>query len=76
MVPYNNYWSNLGKLMQHKRPTALDFILKPGLYIILVFWFFYLTGLVYYSGRDHQHRKNMTKAQNRDDLAEMKDNDI
>lgn len=36
----------------------------------------YLTSLVYYTGKDRQKRYAMTKSQNRDDLAELKDNEI
>jgi hypothetical protein len=35
----------------------------------------YFSSLIYYSGRDDMKRYNMTKAQNRDDLAEMKDDE-
>jgi hypothetical protein len=36
----------------------------------------YLSGVIYYSGRDSLKRDKMTKSQNRDDLAEMKDDDV
>ena len=35
----------------------------------------YLSSLIYYSGRDDLKRYKMTKAQNRDDLAEIKDDE-
>lgn len=76
MVPLSRYWSNLHELLQHKKPTLVSFIFKPGIYIVLVFWVFYLSSLVYYTGKDRMERYTMTKMQNRDDLAEIKDNSI
>ena len=54
----------------------IDFLLKPGTYVVLIFWFMYISSLVYYSGRDRRRRYNMTKSQNRDDLAEIKDKEV
>jgi len=76
MVPYDIYWSNLQELIQHKKPSFVSFITKPGGYVVLIFWIMYATGLIYYSGKDRIGRNTMTKSQNRDDLAEMKDNEI
>ena len=61
--------------MQHKQPSNIEFFMKPGLYVVLIFWFLYTTSLVFYSGKDRIKRYNMTKSQNRDDLAEIKDNE-
>ena len=76
MVPYDIYWNNLQELIQHKKPSFVSFITKPGGYVVLIFWIMYATGLIYYSGKDRIGRNTMTKSQNRDDLAEMKDNEI
>ena len=35
----------------------------------------YLSSLIYYSGRDELKRYSMTKSQNREDLAEMKNDE-
>ncbi|CDW84369.1 neurohypophysial n-terminal domain containing protein [Stylonychia lemnae] len=70
-VPLKYYMKNLQELLQHKQPDPLEFFLKPGIYVIVIFWFMYITGVVYYSGRDQKRRYKMTKSQNRDDLAEI-----
>jgi hypothetical protein len=36
----------------------------------------YFSSLIYYSGQDDLKRFKMTKQQNRDDLAEVNDNDV
>jgi len=36
----------------------------------------YVSSLVFYSGRDRKQRNSMTKSQNREDLAEIKDDEI
>ena len=46
------------------------------MYIVLLFWFMYFSSLIYYSGRDRIRRNKMTKTQNRDDLAEINDDEI
>lgn len=51
-------------------------MIKPCLFVAIIFWGFYLSGLAYYSGRDKQRRYAMTKKQNRQDLAEIKDDEI
>lgn len=53
----------------------LSFILKPGCIVLALFWAMYLSSMIYYSGRDDLRRFRMTKMQNRDDLAELKDDD-
>lgn len=74
--PLDEYFANLGELWQHNRPSFLGFMLKPGCIVLGLFWAMYLSSLIYYSGRDDIRRYNMTKAQNREDLAELKDNDV
>jgi hypothetical protein len=54
----------------------VGFFVKPGFFVIFIFWFFYLTGLTYYGGKDKKRRYNMAKFQNREDLAEVKDPEI
>jgi len=76
VFPLSKYFSNIPMLMRHKQPTVLSFLLKPGLYLVILFWFMYCTSMVYYSGKDRLRRYKMTKAQNRDDLAEMKNDEI
>ena len=72
-VPFDQYFKNLQELLQHKQPKLTDFLLKPGLYVVIIFWAMYISSLIYYTGRDHKRRYDMTKSQNRLDLAEMKD---
>jgi len=36
----------------------------------------YFSSLIYYQGEDDHKRLSMTKSQNRDDLAEMKNNSV
>lgn len=36
----------------------------------------YITSLIYYNGKDKIKRYNMTKGQNRNDLAEVEDDEI
>ena len=59
--------------MLHKPPSVLSFFFKPGGYIVLLFWIMYFTSLIYYNGKDNVKRYYMTKGQNRNDLAEIKD---
>ena len=54
----------------------INFISKPALYLLLLFWFFYLSSIIYYSGKDKKLRNSMTKSQIRDDLAEIRDDQI
>eukprot|EP00347_Sterkiella_histriomuscorum_P014233 403361664 len=75
-VPLDRYFKNLQELLQHKQPQPTDFLLNPGSYVPLIFWFMYISSLIYYTGRDRKRRYNMTKSQNRDDLAEIKDRDV
>eukprot|EP00347_Sterkiella_histriomuscorum_P002038 403369714 len=76
MVPLDRYFDNLEELLQHKTPRNLDMLFKPGTYVVLIFWFMYISSLVYYSGRDRIRRSKMTKKQIREDLAEIKDKRI
>ncbi|CDW75719.1 neurohypophysial n-terminal domain containing protein [Stylonychia lemnae] len=76
IVPFDRYFKNLEELLQHKTPSPIDFMFKPGIYVVLAFWFMYISGLVYYSGRDRKNRQNMTKKQIRNDLAEIPDKEI
>eukprot|EP00347_Sterkiella_histriomuscorum_P015521 403356717 len=76
LVPFNKYFDNLEELLQHKTPKPIDLIFKPGTYVVLMFWFMYISSLVYYSGRDRRRRGKMTKKQIREDLAEIKDKRI
>ena len=76
MVPFDKYFKNLEELLQHKKPQPLNLLFKPGPYVVLIFWLMYLSSLFYYTGRDRIRRDKMTKSQNRDDLAEIKDIDI
>ncbi|CDW85187.1 neurohypophysial n-terminal domain containing protein [Stylonychia lemnae] len=76
IVPFNKYFKNLEELHQHKTPSLIDFLFKPGAYIVIVFWFMYITSLFYYSGKDRIKRSKMTKLQIKDDLAEIKDDHI
>ncbi|CDW84379.1 neurohypophysial n-terminal domain containing protein [Stylonychia lemnae] len=76
MVPLDIYFKNLEELLQHKQPVPIEFIFKPGPYVVIIFWAMYITSLLYYAGRDKQRRYKMTKAQNREDLAEIKDQDV
>ena len=71
--PLGAYIDNLGKLWLYNRPTFVGFLFNPGFVVVLLFWGMYLSSLIYYSGRDDLKRYHMTKAQNRDDLAELKD---
>ena len=64
------------ELYQHKKPKVLGSLAKPGFFIVFLFWFCYLTSITYYSGRDKKRRYNMTKDQNREDLAEIIDPDL
>ena len=75
-MPFEDYFKNLMELLQHKQPNPFDFLFKPGIYIVIVFWFMYASSVVYYSGTDRLKRRKMTKSQNRDDLAEIKDNKV
>jgi len=61
--------------MQHKRPTLGEFMQKPGIYLVFIFWFFYMTSMIYYVGRDKTRRQKMTRKQNRRDLAEIYDDE-
>jgi len=70
------YFKSISEIMQHKPPSAGSFLMKPGIYIVLIFWFFYITSIFYYNGRDKKRRYNMTKQQNRDDLAELPDDEL
>jgi hypothetical protein len=74
--PLINYFENLYELWQHNRPSFISFIIKPGFIVVILFWLMYITSLVYYSGRDDLKRFAMTKEQNREDLAELKNDDI
>jgi len=76
LVDASSYYDTVKELYQHKRPSLLGMFLKPGFFVVFLFWFFYLTGITYYSGRDKKRRCNMTKRQNRDDLAEVVDKDL
>jgi hypothetical protein len=71
--PLSAYIANLGELWEHNRPTFVSFLFNPGFFVVILFWGMYLSSLIYYSGRDDLKRYSMTKAQNRDDLAELKD---
>lgn len=73
--PLSLYFSNLQKLWQHNRPSFIMFITNPGFAVLVLFWAMYFSSLIYYSGRDDLKRFKMTKQQNRDDLAELKDDD-
>jgi hypothetical protein len=73
--PLDKYFENMLELWQHNRPSFISFVIKPGFVVLLLFWAMYLSSLIYYSGRDDLRRYSMTKMQNRDDLAEMKDNE-
>ena len=53
----------------------MTFILNPGFIVLILYWAMYLSSVIYYSGRDDLKRYKMTKAQNREDLAEMKDDE-
>ena len=75
-LPLSRYFTNMFELWQHNRPSFLSFIIKPGFIVLILFWAMYLSSLVYYSGRDDLKRFNMTKAQNREDLAELHDDDV
>ncbi|CDW89849.1 neurohypophysial n-terminal domain containing protein [Stylonychia lemnae] len=76
LVPFGQYFSNLQELLQHKTPNPISFIFKPGPYIVIFFWFMYISSIVYYSGSDRLKRNKMTKSQNRIDLAEISDDQI
>ncbi|CDW88931.1 neurohypophysial n-terminal domain containing protein [Stylonychia lemnae] len=76
LVPFGEYFQNLQELLQHKTPNPVNFIFKPGPYLVIIFWFMYISSIVYYSGSDRQKRSKMTKSQNRHDLAEIKDDQI
>ena len=52
LVPFEDYFKNLSELMQHKQPNPFDFLFKPGMYIVLIFWFMYISSMVFYTGRD------------------------
>lgn len=71
--PLDVYFANLGEIWQHNRPSFIGFVFKPGCIVLGLFWAMYLSSLIYYSGRDDLRRYSMTKSQNREDLAEMKD---
>jgi hypothetical protein len=71
--PLSDYFMNLLAIWQHNQPTFVDFIFNPGFIVVVLFWAMYFSSLIYYSGRDNLKRDSMTKAQNREDLAEMKD---
>jgi hypothetical protein len=64
------------ELWQHNRPSLISFIIKPGCIVLALFWAMYLSSLIYYSGRDDLMRFKMTKQQNRDDLAEIRDDEV
>jgi len=55
------FFKSLSEIMQHKPPTLFQFLAKPGIYLVLVFWFFYVTSIFYYTGRDRVRRSEMTK---------------
>ncbi len=74
--PLDKYFSNMYELWQHNRPSFLQFIIKPGFSVLILFWAMYISSLFYYSGRDDLRRFKMTKQQNRDDLAELKDDEV
>ena len=74
--PLNKYFSNLYELWQHNRPSFLSFIIKPGFIVLILFWLMYITSLVYYTGRDDLKRFAMTKDQNREDLAELNNDQV
>ncbi|CDW71957.1 neurohypophysial n-terminal domain containing protein [Stylonychia lemnae] len=76
IVPFDKYFKNLEELLQHKTPSLIEFIFKPGIYIVLLFWLMYISSLFYYTGKDKIKREKMTKSQIRDDLAEIKDDKI
>jgi hypothetical protein len=74
-LPLDKYFSNMYELWQHHRPHFLSFLIKPGFVVLILFWSMYFSSLVYYSGRDELRRFNMTKSQNREDLAELHDDE-
>ncbi|CDW88093.1 neurohypophysial n-terminal domain containing protein [Stylonychia lemnae] len=76
IVTFDKYFKNLEELLQHKTPSLIDFLFKPGMYIVIVFWFMYISSLFYYTGKDKIKRAKMTKSLIRDDLAEIKDDQI
>jgi hypothetical protein len=59
--PLDKYFINLHELWQHKRPSFISFIMKPGFVVLALFWAMYLSSLIYYSGRDDLRRMAMTK---------------
>ena len=71
--PLDVYFANLAKVWEHSPISFINFVLGPGFIVLGLFWAMYLSSLIYYSGSDDLKRGKMTKAQNRDDLAELKD---
>jgi hypothetical protein len=61
LVDYDSYTDAVKELYQHKQPSMVGFFVKPGFFVVFILWFFYLTGLTYYGGRDKKRRYNMTK---------------
>ncbi len=55
-----NYFGRLNEMLQHKHPDA-HFMLKPGIYVFLAFWFLYLTGMFKYTGLDRERLPIMTR---------------
>jgi hypothetical protein len=74
-VTPSQYLNRLVELAQHKSPSIGIFITKPGFWILFAFWFSYCTSVIFYVGKDALKRLQMTKEQNRDDLAELKDSE-
>ena len=70
------YFENLQEIWQHNRPSFISFVIKPGFAVLVLFWAMYFSSLIYYSGQDSLKREQMTKSQNREDLAELKNDEI